>query len=42
MAVVVFVAVSRLPLVAASRGYSLGVVCELLTVVAALVGEHKL
>ena len=39
VAVVVFVAVSRLPLVAASRGSSLAVVCGLLSLLASLVVE---
>ena len=38
----VFVAVSSLSLVAASRGYSLVAVCRLLIVVASLVVEHRL
>ena len=38
----VFLAVLGFSLVVVSRGYSLGVVCGLLTVAASLVAEHKL
>ena len=37
-----FIAATGLSLVAASRGYSLVVVCRLLTGVASLVAEHRL
>ena len=42
MTALVFVAIHRLSLVAASGGYSLVVVCRVLIAVASLVPEHRL
>ena len=42
LAALVFVAVHRFSLVAASIGYHLLAVCELLTMVTSLIAEHRL